>query len=338
MDLRRSLRTSSPSGPGASVEVEEVFVHAAELLDAEVAIRDALEPPAPRARCQRQQGIPDDTLVERHGVGERRVHGREEPAVEGRHAQSADPAPALREAGDGLQGFPHADRARQHFDRSAQRLDRVAVAIDRVPAWHQAARLGKQQKQDPIDDHQRFVERGDPNRAGVVAVCRCRRATAAGDRERPRQVLQRGMHTLLQRGAHRRAMLLGQLDGAVEQRPRVGARPGHRGGAQQSPEHGKSLFALHRDLDVEFDEPPRVRPSTVDNPEARPGQAEAPSLALTDAETHGISPRRRRGLTPERDEQRRPGHSILFEHGAETLRRGIARDDVIAECGEKGFA
>ena len=133
-------------------------------------------------------------------------------------------------------------------------------------------------------------------------------------------------------------MLLGQLDGAVEQRPRVGARPGHRGGAQQSPEDGKSLFALHRDLDVELDELPRVRPRAVDNPEARPGQAEAPSLALTDAEAHGISPRRRRGLTPERDEQRRPGHSILFEHGAESLRRGIGRDDVIAECGEKGFA
>ena len=124
-------------------------------------------------------------------------------------------------------------------------------------------------------------------------------------------------------------MLLAQLDGAVEQRSPVSRSPRHGGASQQAPEGRKRHLVLERDLDVELDELSRVGPRAVDDAKARPGEAEAPALALTDAETDGVAPRGRRMLSPERDEQRRTGCARNLEHALECYRasRRPARRD-----------
>ena len=132
-------------------------------------------------------------------------------------------------------------------------------------------------------------------------------------------------------------MPLGQLDGALEQRPRIARRAGHRRAPQQPPEDGEGLLVLDGGLEIELDVLPRVRPRAVDDAEAGSREAEAPARALTDAEPHGVAPGRRWVLSPRRDEQSCPWNSGHLQHGAEPLRRRVGRHDVIAEPRQKRF-
>ena len=65
------------------VEIEQALVHAAELLDAEVAVGDALPYPPRASRRQRQQRLPHRAIVERHAVGERRIGGENRRPLNG---------------------------------------------------------------------------------------------------------------------------------------------------------------------------------------------------------------------------------------------------------------
>ena len=182
------------SSEAGRIEVEETLVHAAELLDAEIAIGDAFESSASLPRRQGQHGLSHDAIVERRAIGEWRVGRREEAAVERRHSQRPDAAAVMREPRDGLQRLPDPHRPRQHLDRAAQRFDRVAVAVDRMPARHEAAGFGKEQKQNPIHDDQRLVEPGDRclrlRKTCVLSAGSRRPAPVAGRRECAREVSQ----------------------------------------------------------------------------------------------------------------------------------------------------
>ena len=95
--------------------------------------------------------------------------GREQAAVERHHPQRAGRAAAVGEPRDRLQRLPEPGRGRLAFGHRPERFDRVAVPVDRVPLRDQAARLGEQQKQDPIDDRERVGRaRRRARRAGGV--------------------------------------------------------------------------------------------------------------------------------------------------------------------------
>jgi hypothetical protein len=60
------------------------IVHPAELLDAEIAVCDALTPALRPPRRQRQQRLAYDAVVEPRRIGQRRFDRREQAAVERR--------------------------------------------------------------------------------------------------------------------------------------------------------------------------------------------------------------------------------------------------------------
>ncbi len=64
----------------------------------------------------------------------------------------------MREAGDGLEGFPDPGPGGSSFSVGPEPIYRVRITVDRVPERNQPPGLGKEQKQDPIDDDQGFVE------------------------------------------------------------------------------------------------------------------------------------------------------------------------------------
>ena len=93
--------------------VEERFVDGAELLDAEIAIRDPLAPSASAAgrvesaSIARSRGL----VVQIAALGERRARRREQAAVERGDLQIAGAAAGVREARDRAQGVPELRRA-----------------------------------------------------------------------------------------------------------------------------------------------------------------------------------------------------------------------------------
>ena len=68
-------------------------------------------------------------------------------------------AATVSQAWDRLQRFPETTRSRQVFDRRTNRFDGVSILEDWMPLRNHASSLGKQKKQDSVDDNQRFVER-----------------------------------------------------------------------------------------------------------------------------------------------------------------------------------
>ena len=166
--VKRSRRLADAGSPlqrhagrsGARLIVEQRFVHGAELLDAEVAIRDAFAAGAVRraARRQRQYCAACRLVVEVAPFGERRACGREEPAVERRDAQFSGAAAGVSEARHRAQRVPPSGAVRRGSGRCAQRFDAVALAVHRVPQRNERPRLGEQQEEDAVHDRQRLLE------------------------------------------------------------------------------------------------------------------------------------------------------------------------------------
>ena len=172
----------------ARLVVEQRLVDGAELLDAEIAVGDALAPSAigRRPRRQRHDRPPRGAIVEIAALGERRPRGREQPAVERRHAQIAGAAAGVREAGDRAQRVPEPRLPPASLGGIAQTFEAVALAIDGMPQRHERARFGEQQEQHAVDDRQRLLEavvtstvRLSGRSAAAVASDACERATRA---------------------------------------------------------------------------------------------------------------------------------------------------------------
>ena len=77
------------------------------------AVGDACEAIRLPARGQRENRAPDDAVVERDAIRQRRVCRREETPVERRHAERANPASSVRQPRDRLQRLPDARRPAQ---------------------------------------------------------------------------------------------------------------------------------------------------------------------------------------------------------------------------------
>ena len=288
------------------IEIEQPLVDAAELLDAEIAVRDALGPPRASPRRQRQQRLPHRAIVERHAVGERRVGGREQTAVERRHAQRADAAAAMRQPRDRLQRLPHAHAAAAASrpvpaaTRWCSRRGRsdATAAPGRGPRRRAGTGSGRRRPalRRTLRPDWRLTR---PRRAG-----RCPASPAAAENARVRCPARRGPRAA--------ATLEPTRDAARSARWRVRAAVAASRDApaiaapRSSPQKTANVRSfVDRGLEVELDEPARVGPRRCRRCGARPGQAETPALALPDAETDGVAPRGRRMLSPARDEQRR---------------------------------
>ena len=126
-----------------------------------------------------------------------------------------------------------------------------------MPLRHQPSRFGEQQKQDAVDDDERFLE----ERAG-----RCGTTARPRAREGADETDQRLVNAELQRRPDLGAVLLGYRDRTVEQRAPAGGE-GVR--AQQTPEHTEPHGVVQRGLEIEFGEPPGVGAPGVEHPERR---------------------------------------------------------------------
>src|ERR1700752_1544547 len=99
---------------------------------------------------------------------------------------------------------------------------------------------------------------------------------------------ERVVDTVLQAGAHRRAVRLGPFYRPIEERPTVRIGPGHGGATQETPQDSKRLRVFERRLDLALDELPGISSDGVDDAQARPEQAKAPAAILANAETHRV--------------------------------------------------
>src|SRR6185295_8489759 len=88
--------------------IEQRFVHRSELFDTEVPVSNALAALSVcrGTRGQGQHGALRGAIVEVADFRERRARGREQTAVEGRHAEVAGPASRMREPVDGSKRVP----------------------------------------------------------------------------------------------------------------------------------------------------------------------------------------------------------------------------------------
>ena len=278
--------------------VEQRFVDGAELLDAEIAVRDPLAPAARRRgpRRQRDDGAARGVVVEIAAIGERRPRGREEPAVERRHAQLAGAAAGMREPRHRAQRVPQTGGARRSLRIVAHRLDAVALAIDRVPERDERARLREQQKQDAIDDRQRLLERlVDRDRA--IAPARSPARQRAKDFGRRRQ------HAVAQRTADARRMTIRRGDECVQRAWIRGARAERRRMARV-PERGECARLIVREIEIEVERAPGVHTRRVHDSQPHAVGEKTPAGASPLRFDHRDAPQRIERFAPDGGDQR----------------------------------
>ena len=111
-----------------------------------------------------------------------------------------------------------------------------------MPLRHQPSRFGEQQKQDAVDDDERFLE----ERAG-----RCGTTARPRAREGADETDQRFVNAELQRRADVGAVLLGYRDRTVEQRVPAGGKASARSRPQNTP---NPTGSSQRGLEIELRE------------------------------------------------------------------------------------
>jgi hypothetical protein len=224
-----------------------VFVHAAELLDAKIAVGDLFPFSVfdARRQCLNRRG--DRPIVEPDAFGEGRLRRREQAAVERRNLQRAGAAAPMGKPCERLQALPQSARDPAR-DFTPHVPEGVAVAIDGMPARNQSSRFGEQQEEQAVHHDQRFIEQ-----PGVVA----RLPAGRNDAER-RDQLEDGVRNA-------------RTEGKPNHRPvalRVGHYPLERGAVRRAAQTLRSEQpAQHRQPPVGFDgcrqielqEPARVR-------------------------------------------------------------------------------
>jgi hypothetical protein len=263
-------------------------VNSAELLDAEIAIRDLLAgaPVGGRARAQREQGASRGFVVQIAALGQRRPAGREQPPVEGRDAKIASAATGVRQAGDGAKNVPQTSRVRT-FRQKAERFDAVAVAVHRMPQRHQAPRFGKEQKQNPVDDRERLLE-------GV----RWYRRLASP--RRPHQCRQhvggRRQYAILERPADAGAVAIGLVNERVESR---------RESTQHEREGREGALVIGDGIEIELCVSPGVRPRRIHEAKRGPVEKRTPPCRAVQGMRDAVAPQQLEGLAPRRDDERR---------------------------------
>ena len=245
--------------------VEQRLVDGAELLDAEIAVGDALASRAIRSRPRRQRHDrpPRRVIVQIAALGERRSRRREEASVERRHLQIAGAAAGMREAGDGAQRVPEARRVRCLLGRVAQPFEAVALAVDRMPQRHERARFGEQQEQHPIHDGQRLFE----------AVLHRDLVTVSD--QRAQHFGRRGEHAVAQRAAYAGRVPIRGGHQRV-QRPRIVGPCSERRRAEDLQEDGERARIVHRQIEVDLDLAARVEPAGVHDSQVEAVEDQAP--------------------------------------------------------------
>ena len=246
-------------------------------------------------------------VVEAAALGERCPRRCEQAAVERRHAQIARAAPGMGQAGDRAQRVPESRRRRRTFGDVAQRFEAVALAIDRVPQRHECARLGKQQKQDAIDDRQCLFEPA-VDVHGPESRLRARRYGRPSDRgprheEGPQHLARRREHAVAEQSAHSGGVAVRRRDKGV-QRPRIARLGGERRRTGDGPEGGEGRRMIDREIQVELDVTAGVETAAIHDPQMKTVEEQTPggrpSRRLSDREP----PERIERLAPRRDQQR----------------------------------
>ena len=313
---QRNLHVAGPStSHGAALDlwfvVEQRLVDGAKLLDAEIAIGDALASRAigrrPRRECQHD--APRRLVVQVAALGERRARRREQPAVEGRHGQVARAAARVGEMRDGAQRLPQAGRTARLLSARAQRCQAVAVAVHRVPDRDKSPRLREEQEHDAVDDGERLLEGiGDTLAGGFVDAAEQRSEDACG----------RGQHTVLQRTAHAGSVAIGGADQCLERRARV----------RHGPEGLARSWVVERLIEIEFHMPPGKRPAGIDDSHVRAVEEQAPDGRAAPGFVHRGAPHGIQAMAPRGHEQgrvtrrssdRRGQHRLMRFHGLRRL-------------------
>ena len=283
-----------PSG----LVVEQRFVHRAELLDAEIAVGDALASGAIGRRPGREgeHGAPGRLVVQVAAFGERRPRRREQTAVERRHPQIPGAAAGVREAGDRSQRVPQPRRRLRTLGRGAQRLDAVALAVHRMPQRDEAAGFREQQEEDAIHDRQRLLER-------VVEWLTVMAPAPRRPKERAEHVGRCGKDAVAQRSGDCRRMKVGRLDDRVQRRAIAAGRGRKRRRVQERPERGARALVVDREIDVELEESPRIQPAGVDEPKVGAVEDQRPRGGPPDRLGHRDAPMRIEAVAPRRHQQ-----------------------------------
>ena len=186
--------------------VEDGFIHGAKLFDAQVAIGNGFAAGmigrGPRRQCQKRS--PRRLVVEVAALGQRSPRWCKETTIEGGDMQIAGMTAAVRQARDGAQRVPQSRRIASPLRPSSKSIDAVALPIQRVPQRHEPASLGKEKKQNAIDDRQRLLE-GLFNRT-MRAPCD----------QRAEQIRGSLQNTQLKRSADDGPVLIRLLDQSIE--------------------------------------------------------------------------------------------------------------------------
>ncbi len=194
-----------------------------------------------------------------------------------------------------------------------------------MPDGHETARFGEEQKQDAIDDRQRVLE----ERAGSSVVCRGACATGPIGDERRDEVHERSFDARLQRLAHGRAVRVGCLDEAIQERPAAGGRQGAR--VQRAPEDREERRLIDGSFQIDLEKAPGVGALGVDGAEADTVEAERPARVVAQAFSHRRVPESSKVGVPRRDDQARGGSSLRRHAPDARSLRGQERDAACAE-------
>ena len=202
----------------------------------------------------------------------------------------------------------------------AEPLDAVAVAINRVPKRHETARFGEQEKQDPVDDRQRLLERFAAAARGARVEVRPHRGGRSGLQHCSEDLGGCFHHSGSERAADRRGVLF-RFRHQVLQRVsavRVGAE--HLG-VQDPDERREGPLIINRILQVELRIAPGIDAARIDDSDAHAVVQNAPS-GLPGSRMHN------RGA-PERIEPLSPVACHDADGGGPRARR---RDDNSFDC------
>ena len=124
------------------------------------------------------------------------------------------------------------------FDGRTNRFDGVSILEDRMPLRNHAPCLGKEKKEDSVNDNQRFVKR-----------MRCVDAPRPTPHEGFDEVFESAVDAVLQRCPEQCPVFLREFDGAIEQRSRPHALRVHRRGTQQPPEQAERTLVVNRSIE-----------------------------------------------------------------------------------------
>src|SRR5262245_15319233 len=98
--------------------LQNPFIHTAKLFHSEIAIRDALSAAVSRPGRQCEHRLSNRAVIKDKGIGERRMCGGEQSAVECGNLQPPGPTAAVSETRNRLQRFPETRRLDASFGRS----------------------------------------------------------------------------------------------------------------------------------------------------------------------------------------------------------------------------